>query len=229
MFIDRKDAGQQLAGALEKMHLEAPVVLALPRGGVPVGFEVASRLKAPLDIMVVRKLGAPGQPELGLGAMVDGDNPQSVLNEEIIRELEVSPEYLRREIDSELKEIRRRQDLYRKGRPSIEVAGRTAIVVDDGIATGGSIRAALRGVGRQAPAKLVVGVPLAPPDTIESLRPEADEIVCLETPALFYAIGEFYEDFSQTTDKEVIDLLDAAYRANPQAYKSTPRQHLFPR
>jgi putative phosphoribosyl transferase len=229
MFIDRKDAGQQLAGALEKMHLEAPVVLALPRGGVPVGFEVASRLKAPLDIMVVRKLGAPGQPELGLGAMVDGDNPQSVLNEEIIRELEVSPEYLRREIDSELKEIRRRQDLYRKGRPSIEVAGRTAIVVDDGIATGGSIRAALRGVRRKAPAKLVLAVPLAPPDTIESLRPEADEIVCLETPALFYAIGEFYEDFSQTTDKEVIDLLDAAYRANPQAYKSTPRQHLFPR
>jgi putative phosphoribosyl transferase len=226
MFIDRKDAGKQLAAALEKMRPEAPVVLALPRGGVAVGFEVANRLKAPLDVIVVRKLGAPGQPELGLGAIVDGDHPQSVLNREIIQELKVSPEYLQTEIESELNEIRRRQDLYRKGRPSIEVAGRTVIVVDDGIATGGSIRAALRGVRRKRARKLVLAVPVAPPETIESLRSEADEVICLEKPALFFAIGEFYEDFDQTTDREVIDLLNAAYRANPQAYDSTPpNQH----
>jgi len=223
MFTDRKDAGQQLAAALKPMRLESPVVLALPRGGVPVGFELASELDAPLDIVVVRKLGAPGQHELGLGAIVDGDHPQSVLNEEIIAELEVSPEYLRSEIESELAEIRRRQELYRKGRTPISVAGRTAIVVDDGIATGGSIRAALRGVRRMNPKKLVLAVPVAPPETIESLRPEADEIVCLETPAMFFAIGEFYEDFSQTSDQEVIDLLDAAYRRNPQAY-GAPQQ-----
>ncbi len=148
----------------------------------------------------------------------DGDHPQSVLNEEIIQELEVSAEYLQAEIESELKEIRRRQDLYRKGRPPINVAGQTAIVVDDGIATGGSIRAALRGVRRQGPRKLVLAVPVAPPETIESLRADADVAICLEKPAFFFAIGEFYEDFDQTTDKEVVELLDAAYRANPEAY-----------
>lgn len=218
MFTDRKDAGRQLAAVLEKLRFESPVVLALPRGGVPVGFEIASRLKAPLDVIVVRKLGAPGQHELGLGAIVDGDHPQSVLNEEIIQELEVSAEYLQAEIESELKEIRRRQDLYRNGRPPINVAGQTAIVVDDGIATGGSIRAALRGVRRQGPRKLVLAVPVAPPETIESLRADADVAICLEKPAFFFAIGEFYEDFDQTTDKEVVELLDAAYRANPEAY-----------
>lgn len=218
MFIDRQDAGKRLAAALVKTHPQSPVVLALPRGGVPVGFEVATALGAPLDIVVVRKLGAPGEHELGLGAIVDGDHPQSVLNEEIIDELNVSPEYLRAEIQSELNEIRRRQELYRKGRSSINVGGRTAIVVDDGIATGGSIRAALRGVRRMGPKKLVLAVPVAPPDTIEALRSETDDIVCLETPAAFFAIGEFYQDFSQASDQEVMDLLDAAYQRNPDAY-----------
>ncbi len=215
MFTDRKEAGQYLAAALKELHLESPVVLAVPRGGVPVGFEVARALNAPLDIVVVRKLGAPGQHELGLGAIVDGDHPQSVLNEEIIRELDVSPEYLEAEIESELKEIRRRQNAYRKGRAPADLGGRTVIVVDDGIATGGSIRAALRGVRRMGPKKLVLAVPVAPPEAIESMRSEADKIVCLETPELFFAIGEFYEDFSQTSDEEVIKLLEAAHRRDP--------------
>ncbi|MGO9059894.1 MAG: phosphoribosyltransferase [Candidatus Binataceae bacterium] len=210
MFTDRKEAGRELAAALMKYKPESPVVLAIPRGGVPVGLEVALALEAPLDIIVARKLGAPGQHELGLGAIVDGDHPQSVLNEDIIRELGVSPEYLQKEIESELKEIRRRQAAYRKGRPAVKVAGRTVIVVDDGIATGGSIRAALRGVKRMAPKKLVLAVPVAPSDTIESLRSEADELVCLDTPVYFMAIGEFYEDFSQTSDHEVIELLETA-------------------
>jgi putative phosphoribosyl transferase len=212
MFTDRKAAGRELAAALMRFNLESPVVLAIPRGGVPVGFEVALALQAPLDIIVARKLGAPGQHELGLGAIVDGDHPQSVLNEDIIRELGVSAQYLQKEIETELKEIRRRQAAYRKGRPAVAVAGRTVIVVDDGIATGGSIRAALRGVKRMAPKKVVLAVPVAPSDTIESLRSEADEIVCLDTPEYFMAIGEFYEDFSQTNDDEVIELLEAAAR-----------------
>ncbi len=216
MFNDRKDAGQQLAAALKELHPESPVVLAIPRGGVPVGFEVARALDAPLDVIVARKLGAPGQHELGLGAIVDGDHPQSVLNEEIIHELGVSPEYIKTEIEHELKEIRRRQEAYRKGRPPVEVAGRTVILIDDGIATGGSIRAALRGLRRLDPKKVVLAVPVAPSDTIESLRPEADEIVCLDTPEFFFAIGEFYEDFSQTGDEEVVELLETAHRRHPQ-------------
>lgn len=217
MFTDRKDAGRRLATALKELHLESPpVVLAIPRGGVPVGFEVARALGAPLDIIVARKLGAPGQHELGLGAIVDGDHPQSVLNEEIIKELGVSPEYIKTEIDKELKEIRRRQSTYRKGRAPVDVAGRTVILIDDGIATGGSIRAALRGVRRLGPTKVVLAVPVAPSDTVESLRPEADQVVCLDTPEFFFAIGEFYEDFGQTSDEEVIELLDKAHRRHPQ-------------
>jgi len=216
MFTDRREAGQQLAAALKKMHLESPVVLAVPRGGVPVAFEVARALDAPLDIIVARKLGAPGQHELGLGAIVNGDHPQSVLNEEIIAALGVSPEYIKTEIENELKEIRRRQHAYRKGRAPVEVSGRTVIVIDDGIATGGSIRAALRGVRRLAPKKLVLAVPVAPSETIEALRAEADEIVCLDTPPFFYAIGEFYEDFSQTGDEEVIELLESAHHRHQQ-------------
>jgi putative phosphoribosyl transferase len=223
MFTDRKQAGQELAAALMGLRPESPVVLAIPRGGVPVAFEAARALDAPLDILVARKLGAPGQHELGLGAIVDGDHPQSVLNEEIIRELGVSPEYIKAEMEKELQEIRRRQNAYRKGRAPVNVAGRTVILIDDGIATGGSIRAALRGVRRLGPKKLVLAVPVAPPETIELLRPEADEIVCLETPEFFLAIGEFYEDFSQTSDEEVIELLEAAYRRDAQSF-NPPRR-----
>ncbi len=210
IFTDRKDAGLKLSNALAKYKSESPVVLAIPRGGVPVGYEVAHALDAPLDIIVARKLGAPGEPELGLGAIVDGDHPETVLNQNLVAALGVSERYLRAEIESQLKEIRRRQETYRKGRPPVDVTGRTAIVVDDGIATGGSVRAALRGVRRLSPRKVILAVPVAPGETIEALRSEADEVVCLSTPADFIAIGEFYEDFSQTSDEEVIHLLEAA-------------------
>src|SRR5438309_1940920 len=166
MFADRKEAGQALAAALDRYRDGDVVVLALPRGGVPVGYEIARALEAPLDVIVVRKLGAPGEPELGVGAVVDGDHPQTVLNEEVVEALAVSPEYLANEIQAQLAEIRRRQEIYRKGRPAPQLAGRTVIVVDDGIATGGTVRAALRGVRRAAPAKLVLVTPVAPLETV---------------------------------------------------------------
>jgi putative phosphoribosyl transferase len=210
MLKDRTDAGRRLAQKLAAYADEAPVVVTLPRGGVPVGYEVARALEAPLDIIVVRKIGAPGQRELGIGALVDGDHPETVLNEELLRLIDVSREYLDREIKLELKEIRRRETVYRKGHPAIALGGRTVLVVDDGIATGGSIRAALRGIRRRGARKIVLAVPIAAAETLQSLRAETDEIVCLESPESFGAIGEFYRDFSQTSDDEVIALLDRA-------------------
>ncbi len=222
MFKDRKQAGKELGAALLKYKGQNPVILAIPRGGVPVAYEVAIALDAPLDIVVVRKLGAPGQPELGIGALVDGDHPQGVLNQEIIAELAVSQDYLDREVARQLKEIRRRQQAYRGGRGPEKLEGRTVIVIDDGIATGGSMRAALRGVRRSNPKRLVMAVPVAPRETIDSLRPEVDDLVCLSTPEFFAAIGEFYEDFRQTSDKEVTELLDAAQRRPAGAAQAMP-------
>jgi putative phosphoribosyl transferase len=213
IFKNRREAGRKLAPSLSRYKEEQPVVLALPRGGVPVGYEVALALQAPLDIVVVRKLGAPGQPELGIGAVVDGDHPQSVLNEDVVRELGVPEEYLQREIARQLREIRRRQRTYRGDAGAIAVGGRTAIVVDDGLATGGSMRAALRGVRRANPKRIVLAVPVAPADALESLVAEADDVVCLSSPPFFGAVGNFYDDFGQTSDDEVIQLLGAARRA----------------
>jgi putative phosphoribosyl transferase len=210
VFADRTDAGRKLAERLRKYKGEHPVVLGVPRGGVPVAFEVARALDAPLDVIIVRKLGAPGQSELGIGAVVDGDHPETVLNPEVIGAVHASRDYVQREIQNQLKEIHRRNAVYRGGRSRVELRDRTVIVVDDGIATGGSIRAALRGVRRQEPKKIILAVPVAPSDTIESLASEVDEIVCLTTPAFFFGIGEFYVDFHQLTDTEVIRLLESA-------------------
>ncbi len=220
VFADRAEAGRELAERLLKYRTANPVVLALPRGGVPVAYEVAKALGAPLDVVVVRKLGAPSQAELGVGAVVDGDHPEGIFNEDIIAELGISKEYLEHEINEQLKEVRRRETLYRGDRPRVELKGRTAIVVDDGIATGGSIRAALRGVRRKGPARVVLAVPVAPSATIQALRREADDVVCLSSPASFYAIGQFYRDFHQLGDDEVIRLLESA-RAGYRAIAAT--------
>ena len=209
-FRDRADAGRQLARRLMTYAAQNPVILALPRGGVPVAFEVARELQAPLDLLFVRKIGAPGHPEFGLGAVVDGAHPQVVLNEEALAELDVPRGYIEKETRRQLREIERRRRHYLAGRRPVDVAGRTAIVVDDGIATGGTVRAALKGLARARPARLVLAVPVAPPDTVERLQAEADEVVCLLTPESFYAVGEHYDDFTQTSDREVITLLDEA-------------------
>ena len=210
MFRDRADAGRRLGAMLGRYRDEHPIVVAVPRGGVPVGFEVARALGAPLEIVVVRKLGAPGEPELGIGAVADGGHPETVLNRDVIRLAGVPRAYLEREVERQLAEIQRRQTLYRQGREAADLRDCTVILVDDGIATGGSIRAALRSVRRAGARRVILAVPVAPPDTIEALHGEADEIVCVETPENLGAIGEFYLVFSQTGDAEVIRLLGEA-------------------
>jgi|SRR6476646_1376265 len=210
IFSDRPDAGRQLAQRLLHLLSRNPVILALPRGGVPVAFEVAEALKAPLDLLFVRKIGAPGHPELGLGAVVDGAHPQVVLNEDVVSHLEIPATYIEREARNQLREIERRRERYLGGRPPINVTNRTAIVVDDGIATGGTIKAALGGLQRVRPAHLVLAVPVAPAETINQLRSQADEIVCLATPYPFHAVGAHYLNFNQTSDAEVVELLEAA-------------------
>lgn len=210
MFRDRTEAGRRLAERLQHLRDRDPVVLALPRGGVPVGFEIASALGCPLDVVLVRKIGAPHQPELALGAVVDGEQAETVINEDVAASVGASEDYIEQATRRELEEIERRRQLYRGERPRAEVAGRTAIVVDDGIATGATMRAALIAIRRAGPAHLVLAAPVAPPDTIEKLAREVDEVVCLATPWLFFAIGRFYDDFHQVSDQEVIDLLERA-------------------
>jgi putative phosphoribosyl transferase len=209
-FRDRAEAGRQLAHQLMIHAGQNPVILALPRGGVPVAFEVARALRAPLDLVFVRKIGAPGHAEFGLGAVMDGTHPQIVLNEDALDRVRVPPGYIKEETQRQLQEIERRREHYLAGRRPVDVAGRVAIVVDDGIATGGTVRAALKGLSRARPSRLVLAVPIAPAATIERLRTEADEVVCLMTPEPFYAVGEHYDDFRQTSDREVTTLLDEA-------------------
>ena len=212
-FTDRADAGRQLAQKLLRLKHADPLVLAVPRGGVPVGFEIAKALGAPLDLVLVRKIGAPFQPELALGAVVDGDHAETVLNEELVETLDLPKNFLRDETRRQLAEIERRRKAYLGDRPRPKIAGRSAILVDDGIATGATIRAALHAVRRNAPKRLVLATPVAPPDTVERLRPDADEVVCLETPENFFAIGQFYLDFTQLADEDVTDLLRRAHEA----------------
>jgi putative phosphoribosyl transferase len=209
VFQDRREAGRLLAAKLARFRDQAPVVLALPRGGVPVGFEIAQALGAPLDIVLVRKIGAPDQRELGIGAVVDGTPPVVVTNEAIMRMVAPSAAYVEAETARQIEEIARRRALYGKPRAE-DWAGHTLLVVDDGIATGGTARAALRGLRRLAPRRLVLCVPVAAADALEALAGEADEIVCLSAPRRFSSVGEHYRDFRQTEDEEVTSLLRAA-------------------
>jgi len=209
-FEDRADAGRELAAAVLHLKNEQPIVLALPRGGVPVAFEVAGALSAPLDVVLVRKIGAPRQKELGLGAVVDGPHPQIVLNEDVVRAVQPGDEYIQAEAGREIAEIERRRDLYRRGRPPLDVRRRTVIVVDDGIATGGTMKAVLKALRELQPKKLVLAVPVAPADSIAELSPLADDVIVLAMPEPFYAVGAYYRDFTQTSDEEVIDLLARA-------------------
>lgn len=206
-FSDRTDAGQQLAKALARYRQDKPVVLALPRGGVPVAAEIATALGAPLDLVLVRKIGVPYQPELAAGAVVDGGSPVVVRNEDIIRLAGVSEADFAAIRDRELAEIERRRKLYLGDRAHPALKDRTVIVVDDGIATGATTRAALQATRMRKPEKLVLAVPVAPTETLEKLRAEADEIVCLEDHEQFGAIGLFYSDFTQVEDREVTDIL----------------------
>ena len=210
IFCDRRDAGRRLAAALAHYQEGSPVVLALPRGGVPVGFEVARALAAPLDVLMVRKIGAPGHEELGLGAVVDGHDPQLVLNDEVVRAVRPPPGYIEAEMQRQLTEIERRRRHYVGDRPAVPVEGRVAIVVDDGIATGATVKAALRGLRRHDPTRAVLAVPVAPADSLRELEAECDDIICLATPERFHAVGPHYVDFSQTGDEEVVRLLAEA-------------------
>ena len=209
-YADRHAAGRALAERLSSLTIEDPVVLGLARGGVPVAYEVAQALGAPLDVLVVRKIGAPGNPEYGIGAIAEGG--VRVLNYEALRDLLVSVEELETAAARERAEVEARVKRYRGERPAVEVTGRTVIVVDDGLATGGTARAALRAIRARAPRKLVLAVPVGSPDTVESLRAEADEVVCLLQPEEMWAVGLWYQHFEPTSDSEIIRLLtgDAA-------------------
>ncbi len=206
-FANRIDAGRRLARALSRYDGDPVVVLALPRGGVPVAAEVAAALNAPLDLVLVRKIGYPPQPELAMGAVVDGADPIIVRNEDVIRMTGVSEVEFNEVCRQELAEIERRRERYLDARAPVELSGRTAIVIDDGLATGATMRAALRALRKRAPGKLVLAVPVAPSETLEDMRGDADEIICLETFDFFGAIGAYYSDFRQVTDEELIETL----------------------
>ncbi len=207
-FADRTDAGQLLAQRLLGMRLHAPVVLALPRGGVPVAREIANLLHAPLDVLLVRKIGTPGQPELALAAVVEGQPPDLVMYEPVRTEHQVTHDWLRKAMQTQLHEIERRRKLYLGGRAPLPVQGRTVILVDDGIATGTTMRAALLALRKRSPGHIIVAVPVAPHGTHAMLSGDVDHIVCLVQPPWFEAISQCYEDFHQLADAEVIACLD---------------------
>jgi putative phosphoribosyl transferase len=210
LFRDRREAGVALARRLAGLELADPVVLALPRGGVPVAVEVARELHAPLDLLLVRKIGAPMQPELAVAAIVDGAQHDLVVDDETLAWSGATREYVDAEAQRQLVEIERRRRLYLGAREPVEIAGRTAIVVDDGIATGTTVRAAVKALRRRHPARLVLAVPVAPREAVAELGREVDQLVCLETPQWFRAVGAHYDDFTQVEDDEVIDLLAGA-------------------
>lgn len=209
IFKDRRQAGRFLAKNLLKFRGKQPIVMALPRGGVPVAYEVAHALAAPLDLVLVRKISAPHQPEFAIGAIAEGPTPEPVIDPRLIQALEVSEDYLEAATARALAEIERRRAVYLGTRKRVELRGRVVIVVDDGIATGATMLAALRAVRKHGPARLVMAVPVAAEGPLEKFRTEADQIECLHVPEVLRAVGHFYHDFSQLEDQEVIDLLAA--------------------
>jgi predicted phosphoribosyltransferase len=208
-FEDRADAGRRLAGLLARYRGRDVLVLGIPRGGVPLGAEIASALGGELDVSVARKLGAPGQPELAIGAISSGS---WTINDDVVRALRVPEAFIEAEVRRELAEVGRRNKLYRGGRQPPRIHGRTVIVTDDGIATGATVRATLESVRREHPERLVLAVPVAPRAALEDLRPLVDEAVCVETPEHFGAVGQFYRRFPQLEDQDVIESLDRARR-----------------
>lgn len=209
-FKDRAEAGRLLGEALAEKKFTDPVVLALPRGGVPVAVEVGRQLHAPVDLVLVRKIGVPFQRELAAGAVVDGGDPETVYNDDVIAAAGLSRATVDELAVSELEEIERRRKLYLKDRKRAPIAGRTVIVVDDGLATGATARAALHALRRKKPQRLVLAVPVAPKDTLDALASEVDETICLSQPVPFFAIGVHYRDFTQLTDDDVISFLNEA-------------------
>lgn len=212
-FIDRHDAGKELAQHLMVFKDKHPVVLALPRGGVPVGFEVAHALGAPLDLILVRKIGAPHEEELAIGAIADGKDPELVTDARLVKDLDVSQDYLEQAKSAALKEIERRRRAYFGTHEAVDIADCTAIIVDDGIATGATMLAAIHAVRRRKPARIVLAVPVAAADSLRRLSREVDDVVCLDRPTVFLAVGQFYRQFPQLRDAEVISLLDQSRAA----------------
>lgn len=210
VFRDRDEAGQKLAERLLHLKSQNPIVLALPRGGVSVAFPIARALAAPLGLVLVRKIGAPGMPELAVGAVADGPEPEMVSDPHLMAQLGVSDAYMQEAKAAALLEIERRRALYLSGVPPVRSEGRVVILVDDGIATGATMRAALHAQRRQGPSRLVVAVPVASPHTVAEFQTIADEVICLHAPADFMAVGQFYRSFPQLEDQEVIDVLRSA-------------------
>ena len=207
-FIDRRDAGRHLAQELTRFRALDPLILALPRGGVPVAYEVAQRLHAPLDVLLVRKLPAPGHTELAMGAIASGG--ALVLSYDTIRLFRVSERELAAEVQRQRFELERRAALYRENAPALDVRGRNLIVVDDGLATGSTMHAAVQALRQYEPSAVVAAVPVAAPAACQALCAVADEVICVESPARFHAVGLWYQDFDQTSDGEVIELLASA-------------------
>ncbi|MER8433308.1 phosphoribosyltransferase [Mesorhizobium caraganae] len=219
MFRDREEAGVKLGLELSRLQLHQPIVLALPRGGVPVAVEVARALNAPLDLLIVRKVGAPGNPELAVAAIVDGDPGDVVLNREIVETYALDESELRVLIANERPELERRRAAYRGKTTPISIAGKTAIIVDDGAATGTTMKIAIRALERRSPREIVVAIPVSPQETVAALEQEADRVVCLSQPARFQTLGHHYLRFPQLSDSDVVSAMDGA----AQLYKISQR------
>lgn len=219
MFRDRREAGERLLRRLPKLDADKTVIVALPRGGLPVADVIAEALAMPLDIALVRKVGVPGQPEFAVAAVTDGEDPKITVNDQVARMTGLTEADIRGLAERELPEIRRRRETYLGGRPPVPLAGKTVVVVDDGIATGATMRAALRLIRSEGPARLIAAIPVAPAETVRELEEDCDEVICLECPSPFRAVGLHYRDFGQVNDTTVTDILErhAHRRAPPSA------------